>query len=84
MQMTSVVWQRGERMAEYIVIEVATEEDGVYADLRKPLIRCRDCKHHKGYNCDRLYGMQDAFMDVRSVKASPIPWLWRIPNDHTS
>lgn len=26
------------------------------------LIRCRNCKHHKGYNCDRLYGMQDAFM----------------------
>ena len=26
-----------------------------------------------------LYGA-----DVRSVKASPIPWLWRIPNDHTS
>ena len=26
-----------------------------------PVIRCKDCKHHKGYNCDRLYGMQDAF-----------------------
>ena len=27
-----------------------------------PVVRCRECKHHKGYNCDRLYGMQDAFM----------------------
>ena len=25
------------------------------------LIRCKECKHHKGYNCDRLYGFQDAF-----------------------
>ena len=48
-------------MTEYIMIEVA-DETGVFADVRKPLIRCRDCKHHKGYNCDRLYGMQDAFM----------------------
>ena len=26
-----------------------------------PVIRCGDCKHHQGYNCDRLYGFQDAF-----------------------
>ena len=26
-----------------------------------PVIRCRECKHHQGYNCKRLYGMQDAF-----------------------
>lgn len=25
------------------------------------LVHCKDCKHHKGYNCDRLYGFQDAF-----------------------
>lgn len=25
------------------------------------LIRCKDCKHHQGYNCDRLYGFQDVF-----------------------
>lgn len=25
------------------------------------VVRCKDCKHHKGYNCDRLYGMQDGF-----------------------
>lgn len=25
------------------------------------LIRCKDCIHHHGYNCDRLYGFQDAF-----------------------
>ena len=29
---------------------------------KEELIRCKECKHHKGYNCDRLYGMQDAFM----------------------
>lgn len=26
-----------------------------------PVIRCKDCKHHQGHNCDRLYGFQDAF-----------------------
>lgn len=31
-------------MAEYIMIEVA-DETGVFADVRKPLIRCRDCIH---------------------------------------
>ena len=30
--------------------------------IKGDLIRCKECKHHKGYNCDRLYGMQDAFM----------------------
>lgn len=34
--------QRGEMMAEYIMIEVA-DETGVFADVRKPLIRCKDC-----------------------------------------
>ena len=31
-------------MAEYIVIEVA-DENGVFADVRKPLIRCKDCRY---------------------------------------
>jgi len=35
-------------MAEYIMIEVA-DENGVFADVRKPLIRCKDCKH---WQCD--------------------------------
>jgi hypothetical protein len=25
------------------------------------VIRCKDCIHHHGYICDRLYGLQDAF-----------------------
>ncbi len=25
------------------------------------LIRCRDCRYHKGYSCERLYGTQDPF-----------------------
>lgn len=25
------------------------------------VIRCKDCVHHHGYICDRLYGLQDAF-----------------------
>jgi hypothetical protein len=25
------------------------------------VIRCKDCIHHHGYICDRLYGFQDAF-----------------------
>lgn len=25
------------------------------------IIRCKDCIHHNGYICDRLYGLQDAF-----------------------
>lgn len=45
-------------MKEYIV----TTEQGANQQLFHELIRCKDCKHHKGYNCDRLYGMQDAFM----------------------
>jgi hypothetical protein len=26
-----------------------------------PVIRCKDCIHHHGYICDRMYGLQDAF-----------------------
>ena len=47
-------------MAEYIVIEVA-DENGVFADVRKPLIRCKDCRYfgnkvriHDTYVCNKL------------------------------
>ena len=53
-------------MKEYIVaVEddvIAYEEYSVgYIRRQKKLIRCKDCIHHHGYSCDRLYGLQDAF-----------------------
>lgn len=37
-----------------------------HINMMKPVdavkvIRCKDCKHHQGYNCDILYGFQDVF-----------------------
>ena len=32
-----------------------------YDKAMAELTHCKDCKHHKGYDCDRLYGFQDAF-----------------------
>ena len=46
-------------MAEEYIVRVLANDDCI---TEGELIRCRECKHHKGYNCDRLYGMQDAFM----------------------
>lgn len=54
-------------MKEFIVSQAYI--DGIYIyegstfglEMEPELIRCKDCKHHKGYNCDRLYGFQDAF-----------------------
>jgi hypothetical protein len=45
---------------EAICKEVPTE-DGGYLEIETELIRCKDCIHHHGYSCDRLYGLQDAF-----------------------
>ena len=51
---------------EYIfpVYDVDADEFKEYIGFirTKPeLIRCKDCIHHHGYICDRLYGLQDAF-----------------------
>lgn len=56
-------------MKEFIVqtdmdLNGVVEFEGAGGVSFKPhgeLIRCKDCKHHKGYDCDRLYGFQDAF-----------------------
>ncbi len=32
-----------------------------YIDRDDEIVRCKDCIHHQDYNCDRLYGFQDAF-----------------------
>lgn len=53
-------------MKEYIVAveddEMAYEELFIgYIRNQKELIRCKECIHHHGYICDRLYGLQDAF-----------------------
>ena len=47
-------------MKEYICKEVLTDNGG-YLEAETELIRCKDCIHHHGYICDRLYGLQDAF-----------------------
>ncbi len=33
-----------------------------YADRDHEIVRCKDCIHHQYYNCDMLYGFQDAFV----------------------
>jgi hypothetical protein len=48
-------------MKEYICIESPNEVDGGMLMREHELIRCKDCIHHHGYSCDRLYGLQDAF-----------------------
>jgi hypothetical protein len=47
-------------MKKYICKDVPSDYGG-YLDIEKELIRCKDCIHHHGYICDRLYGFQDAF-----------------------
>ena len=43
-------------------IPQSTKTDITYeAHQKGSLIRCKDCIHHHGYICDRLYGLQDAF-----------------------
>lgn len=51
---------------EYImpVDDTALDYDEMFIGVvrkQKELIRCKDCIHHHGYNCDRLYGMQGVF-----------------------
>lgn len=43
------------------------------------IVRCKDCKHHKGHNCDRLYGFQDAFTFLDDDFCS---WAKRKENDN--
>ena len=51
-----------ETIADYIV-PITQDGNNVMFDFLRAteLIRCKNCIHHHGYNCDRLYGFQDAF-----------------------
>ena len=53
-------WRQGIKDAVHVVEMLCIEEAPTVEAV--PVVRCRECKHHKGYNGDRLYGMQDAFM----------------------
>ena len=50
-----------EYIAEYETEQIENSTFFYGGKIKRKLIRCKDCIHHHGYTCDRLYGLQDAF-----------------------
>ena len=48
----------GDSEMHRLLVQVIAQQPTIDA---VPVIRCKDCIHHHGYICDRLYGLQDAF-----------------------